>query len=99
VLQVSSDSFTDPTGGASNPIGQQPSISTQAPQNLGTAPVYYYTARISIDRLQLKRQPPAFKIVPGMPIEADIRIGRRTILQYMFDRVIPFLSEGMREPA
>ena len=98
VERLSSDSFTDPTGGASNPTSQQPAISTESPQALGTAPVYYYRAAIAIDRLQLKKQPPSFKIMPGMPVEADIRIGQRSILQYLFDRVLPFLGQGMREP-
>lgn len=98
VTKMSSDSFTDPTGGASNPTGQQPTISTQAPENMGTAPVYYYHATISIDKMHFKRQPTSFKIMPGMPVEADIRVGKRTILQYMFDKWIPFLEQGMQEP-
>ena len=98
VVRISSDSFTDPTAGQTNPIGQQPSISTQSPQNLGTAPVYYYQATISIDKLELKHPPASFRIMPGMPIEADIRVGQRAIFNYMFDRILPFLASGMREP-
>ncbi len=48
--------------------------------------------------MQLKKEPPSFRIMPGMPIEADIRVGQRTILAYIFDKLIPFFSEGMREP-
>jgi hemolysin D len=98
VVKVSSDSFTDPTSGQTNPTDQQPTISTEAPQNLGTAPVYYYRATIAIDRLELKHPPASFRIKPGMPIEADIRVGKRSILQYLFDRVVPFMATGMREP-
>jgi HlyD family secretion protein len=98
VLRISSDSFTDPTGGQSNPVGQQPSISTQAPENSGNAPVYYYTATISIDKMELKHPPASFRLMPGMPIEADIRVGQRAIFNYLFDRILPFLSSGMREP-
>jgi HlyD family secretion protein len=98
IERISSDSFTDPTSGQSNPTTQQPTISTQAPQNLGTAPVYYYHVSISIDRLQLKHPPESFHIMPGMPIEADILVGRRTVMDYMFDRYLPFLAQGLREP-
>lgn len=98
VVKMSSDSFIDPTSGQSNPTSQQPAISTQSPQNLGTAPVYYYQATISIDRLELKHPPASFRIMPGMPIEADIRIGQRPVFTYMFDRILPFLAKGMREP-
>jgi HlyD family secretion protein len=98
VTQISGDSFTDPTNGGSNTVGQAPSLSTQSPQMLGTAPVYYYHASISIDRLQLKHPPESFRIMPGMPIEADIRVGQRSIMSYLFDRYLPFFAQGMREP-
>ena len=98
VVKISSDSFTDPTAGQSNPTAQQPAISTQSPQNLGTAPVYFYQATISIDKLELKHPPASFRIMPGMPIEADIRVGQRAIFNYLFDRILPFLASGMREP-
>jgi HlyD family secretion protein len=98
IERLSSDSFVDPTSGQTNPTSQSPTISTQAPQNIGTAPVYYYHASISIDRLQLKHPPESFRIMPGMPIEADILVGQRSIMDYMFDRYLPFLAQGMREP-
>jgi hemolysin D len=98
IERLSSDSFVDPTSGQTNPTSQSPTISTQAPQNIGTVPVYYYHASISIDRLQLKHPPESFRIMPGMPIEADILVGQRSIMDYMFDRYLPFLAQGMREP-
>jgi HlyD family secretion protein len=98
IVKLASDSFVDPTAAQSNPATTQPSISTQDPVNLGTAPVYYFRAQISIDRLELKKEPPSFHLMPGMPVEADIRVGGRTIMAYLFDKVLPFFSEGMREP-
>jgi HlyD family secretion protein len=98
IEKISNDSFVDPTSGQTNPTTQAPSISTQSPQFLGTAPVYFYHASISIDRLLLKHPPESFHIMPGMPIEADIRVGQRTIMAYFFDRIMPFFSQGLREP-
>ncbi len=98
VEKISDDSFTDPTLGQSNAQSTQPTISTQAPQNTGTAPVYYYRALITIDRMDLRKQPESFRLMPGMPLQVDIKVGQRTILQYLFDKMAPFLSEGMREP-
>jgi hemolysin D len=98
VSKLSDDSFTDPTLGQSNAQSTQPTISTQAPQNTGTAPIYYYRAVITIDKMDLRHQPESFHLMPGMPLEADIRVGERTILQYMFDKIVPFLVQGMREP-
>jgi len=42
--------------------------------------------------------PPDFKPVPGMMISADILIGRRTFIEYLFSRVIPASTEAFREP-
>jgi HlyD family secretion protein len=36
--------------------------------------------------------------MPGMPTTADIKVGKRTVLQYLLGRALPVASEGMREP-
>ena len=43
-------------------------------------------------------EPPGFRLQPGMPIVADVKIGERTVLRYLMSRVLPATSEGMREP-
>jgi len=58
----------------------------------------YYRARITIDKTELYNTPPGFKIEPGMPITADIMVGKRSLLQYLFSRVLRPMEEGMREP-
>ena len=58
----------------------------------------YYRARIAIDRVDLHDTPPDFHVTPGMPVTADIKVGKRTVLQYLLGRVLPVASEGMREP-
>jgi hemolysin D len=99
VLRVSADSFTDPQQGYASPQATVPNISSNSPQNNGTAPVYYYRAFISIDQLKLRHPPDSFRLKPGLPLAVDIKVGQRTILQYMFDRVAPFLASGAREPS
>jgi hemolysin D len=98
VTNVSADSFTDPTMNSSNPAGASPNIDSRSPQSLGTAPVYYYRATISLDKMMLRRVPESFRIKPGMPLQVDINVGKRTIAEYLFDRVMPFLAQGGREP-
>lgn len=58
----------------------------------------YYRARITIDRMQLRNLPPNFQLSPGMPVTADIKIGKRTVLTYLLGRVLPVVTEAMREP-
>lgn len=62
----------------------------------GTPP--YYRSRIAIEELALRNLPADFRLVPGMPVQADIIVGRRTPLRYFFERAIPTLTEGLREP-
>ncbi len=58
----------------------------------------YYRVRIAIDRTTLHNVPKGFRLTPGMPVSADIKVGRRTIMQYLLSSVVPTLREGMREP-
>jgi len=58
----------------------------------------YYRTRMSIDAMQLHNTPPGFRLSPGMPVTGDIKIGKRTLLAYLFSRVAPIVAEGMREP-
>lgn len=86
---ISPDSFTaqedqrNPTGDVPLPPG-----STQP----------YYRARVSIDRNTFHDTPPGFHLMPGMPTTADIKVGKRTVLEYLLARVLPVVSQGMREP-
>ena len=58
----------------------------------------YYLARIAIDKVALHDVPRGFRVIPGMPVTADIKIGKRTVLKYLLGRVLPLAREGMREP-
>jgi HlyD family type I secretion membrane fusion protein len=61
------------------------------------APPYYKT-RIAVDEIKMHDVPGGFQLKPGMPVTADIRVGQRNILRYLFARVLPIGLEGMREP-
>lgn len=58
----------------------------------------FYRSRISLDQIQLHDTPPNFHLLPGMPVTADIRVGKQTVLRYMMGKLIPLATEGMREP-
>ncbi len=89
---ISADSFTaqddqrNPTGAV--PLATQSSVSTQP----------YYRARIAIDRVALHDVPSGFRLMPGMPVTADVKVGKRTVLQYLLERILPVTAQGMREP-
>ncbi len=58
----------------------------------------FYRSRVTLDKITLHDTPQQFHLVPGMPVTADIKVGKRTVLSYMFARVLPVAREGMREP-
>jgi hemolysin D len=58
----------------------------------------FYRARITLDRIALHDVPEGFQVIPGMPVTADIKVGKRTVLKYLLGMVVPIAHEGMREP-
>lgn len=89
VRLVSADSFSAQEENR-NPTGTAP-----VEQSIGSV---WYRSRISLDEINLHDTPANFHLVPGMPIQADIRIGKQTVMHYMLGKLVPLATEGMREP-
>jgi HlyD family secretion protein len=89
VKVVSPDAFTAEAE-ARNPTSSVP----VPPTNVEP----FYRTRIAIDRLALHDVPAGFRVNPGMPVTADIKVGKRTVLKYLFGWLMPYTHEGMREP-
>lgn len=92
VSYISPDSFTQPTQAA----GLQRPLTDPAASSPNGLP--YYRGRLTIDRMKLVNVPRSFRLTPGMPVTGDVKVGERSILQYMLARVAPTFTEGMREP-
>lgn len=67
-----------------------------APERNG--PELFYRVKINITRVSLHGLPAGFHIVSGMPVTTDIKVGKRTVLQYLLGAVMPVAREAMREP-
>lgn len=89
VLSVSPDSFKDPNN------SRPPDASTRSEAAVG---LLSFRALMSIDEVRLHDLPEGAQIVPGMPVEANIRVGTRTVLRSLMSVIVPAASEGMREP-
>jgi len=63
-----------------------------------TAGEPFYRARITIDRVALHDVPDGFHLIPGMPVTADVKVGKRTVLGYLIGMVVPVAHEALREP-
>lgn len=57
----------------------------------------YYAARIAIPDDELARMPEGTVLIPGMPVEAFVQTGDRTVLSYMIHPIVEQLSLAMRE--
>ena len=86
---VSPDSFT------AQDEARNPTSAVPVPQT-STEP--FYRTRIAIDKVALHDVPGGFRVIPGMPVTADIKVGKRTVLKYLLGRMMPLAQEGMREP-
>jgi len=71
---------------------------TGAPDVPGATQTLYYRATISLEELNLHNTPAGFRLVPGMPLEADVRVGTRTILGYFTRRILPVAYQSLHEP-
>ncbi len=90
VRTVSADSFTAQDE-------QRSKYGSTLPMTPGSTEPFY-RARIALDRVDLHDVPNGFHLTPGMPVTADIKVGKRTVLSYLMTKVLPVASEGMREP-
>jgi HlyD family secretion protein len=89
VQVISPDSFH-------HPMDEQDRVTKPSAEQANGA--LYYRARISLDEMKLRNLPAGFRVTPGMPVTGDVKIGKRTVLQYTLSRFMPVVSEGMREP-
>ena len=64
----------------------------------GVASPAYYKARISIDAVNLINVPKTFRLIPGMTMSADIKVGTRSLGAYLIGGMIHGAGEAMREP-
>jgi HlyD family secretion protein len=96
VRVVSPDSYSSlqPADTINHGIADPDADTTKAPAP-GQA---YYKVRISIDKVNLHDLPKGFRIVPGLPVSADILVGKRTVMSYILSRALPTAYDGMREP-
>ena len=90
VRLISADSFTQDPDTQQRGAQRQPNPGQQAQS--------FYRARVTLDEMQLHDVPPGFRVMPGMPVTADVKVGERTVMSYMLSRALPVWLDGMREP-
>ncbi|APT30167.1 hemolysin secretion protein D, chromosomal [Methylobacterium phyllosphaerae] len=86
VKSVSADSFTG------QQETQRSSVGGQAANGV------WFRARVELTAIKLHGLPDNFHMTAGMPVTTDVMVGDRTMLKYLFARLLPVGLEGMREP-
>ncbi|HJU20489.1 MAG TPA: HlyD family type I secretion periplasmic adaptor subunit [Stellaceae bacterium] len=71
--------------------------SAQLKQAERESPIHY-RARVALVHTELRNLPPGFAMRPGMRLVADIKVGRRSLLQYILNPITRIADESLREP-
>jgi hemolysin D len=87
VRTISADSF--------NPEAMPQEVGSMLPNRPRTL---YYKGDISLGTLMLHDTPPGFRLMPGMPLTADVKVGTRSVLAYFIGKILPVAYDSMHEP-
>jgi HlyD family secretion protein len=90
VRVISPDSFT-----AADPQSPRNGSAVPLPRN-STEP--FFRVRVTLDRINLRNVPEGFIPTPGMPMTVDIKVGVRSVIDYLVGRFLAVGQEAMREP-
>jgi HlyD family secretion protein len=58
----------------------------------------YYKARCSVDASNFRDVPGNFRLIPGMTLQGDIKVGTRSVAMYILGGMVRSVGEAMREP-
>ena len=73
-------------------------LRSMAEDSFGDGPVRYHRGQVALDGAPLSGLPEGARLIPGMTVTAEIAVGRRSVLSYLFDPITRALRESMREP-
>lgn len=93
VQTLSADVLNDENSRETTEDMSSPELKTQARQS----PIHY-RARIAIDKTEFRNLPDGFELRPGMRLVGDIKVGRRSVLEYILNPITRVLDESLREP-
>ncbi len=65
----------------------------------GLNPEANFKARVQLmEPTRLENVPDDFRLMPGMSVTAEIKVGKRRVIQYFLYPLLRYLDEGFREP-
>lgn len=64
----------------------------------GTAKPPFYKIRVRIESVNLINVPPSFRLIPGMTLTTDVKVGTRSLGAYILGGLVESINSSMREP-
>lgn len=58
----------------------------------------FHRAQVVLSAQELERMPEGTRLIPGMTVSAEIKVGMRTVISYFLNPIIRGFDEGLREP-
>ena len=89
LLSISEESYIG--GAAGNP-------NAVVPQASSTASGAFHKGFVELTKTELDNLPEGARLIPGMTMSAEIKVGTRSVLGYFLNPITRGLSESIREP-
>ncbi|MFH1034534.1 MAG: HlyD family type I secretion periplasmic adaptor subunit [Pseudomonadota bacterium] len=58
----------------------------------------FYLGRLQLEEVKLNSVPPDFRLLPGMTLTAEIKVGQRRVISYLLYPIMRGFDESLREP-
>jgi len=58
----------------------------------------HYRGRVAVSRTEFRNLPEGIALRPGMRLVGDIKVGRRSVLEYVLNPITRVIDESLREP-
>lgn len=89
-------------GGVMETISEDAFESTPSSRSMGTEKKTllqrYYKGKVRITANHLTGVPEDFRLIPGMTLAAEIKVGKERIIHYLLHPIFRVMDESMREP-
>ena len=89
LISISEESYIG--GGSGNPNAVVPPATSQASGA-------FHKGFVELTKTELENLPEGARLIPGMTMSAEIKVGSRTVLGYFLNPITRGLSESIREP-
>ena len=87
------NTLSDENAHETGELAASPDLKTQPNQS-----TIHYRARFELRGSRFRNLPDGFSLRPGMRVVADVKVGRRAILDYVLNPITRVIDESLREP-